>query len=152
MKNITLILILLLTSCQQEENKSKNEANLNYQKVDVVKWKKEVLSIDSMLLNGVLPLKTSSTTLLRYLGKPNNTFIQNIANGTNLDVFDGQNNTQTDKYLAFNDIVFETRNDLAIIKVATFEENDRNIHIPGLILNRYTSEIPPIFRPENYLN
>lgn len=111
-----------------------------YTNVDVRKWHSEYLSIDSILIDGVLPLVTKMPVLLAHLGQPDKIVPVNIPVNTNLNLFDKVIGV-SDKYLVFGKTIFESRGENVIVHTFSFEGNERKITIPGAILDKNT---PPI--------
>jgi hypothetical protein len=140
MKYILLFLILSLFSCEHQKVTVGKAPAMNYTNVDVRKWHNEYLSIDSILIDGVLPLVTKMPVLLAHLGQPDTIVPVNIPVNTNLSLFDKVVGVP-DKYLIFGSTIFESRGENVIINTFSVEGSDRKIMIPGAILDKNTSPL-----------
>jgi hypothetical protein len=73
MKNITFYLLMILVmnlSCSDKTESNHVKQNDCSDMLDLEKWRKEILNLDSILINGTVPIISTRRAILKIFGEP----------------------------------------------------------------------------------
>lgn len=134
MKYICFIFLFTFIGCDQKSNEVISHPQIDCEFmgfVNVQHWRKEVLSIDSMMINGEFPLISTIDNYKKKLGK-----VQRIYSIQEEDVavYDELSDLKT-RYV-FQGALIDTWGDQAIINSLDFKLNNIEIVHPRIILRR----------------
>ena len=123
--------ILFLSFCQQKDKKVISQTDS--QCLDIRKLNQERLEIDSIIVSGDIPLKTTTKNLLILLGKPDTiiSVYPNFSNGPR-DDFDS-------KALYFKDLRYVTLYENAYIQSINFDSSNIRVMHPKITLDGNTT-------------
>lgn len=127
-------------SCIQEgsdaESTSSGPLELScYGMVDVKKWQKEILYIDSVLIDGYLPVQTNKASILKKFGLPNRT----IQVAERFDFMPcAAKNTQFIR-LFYGRTIFDLIESHAIVRAIDFSSTDIKLIHKGTVLSKGTN-------------
>lgn len=134
MRNIILILLLLFIGCNQTSNEVTNFPKPDCEAmgfVNVQRWRAEILSIDSMTVNGYLPLISTIDNYTKELGA-----VRKVYGIQEEDIALYGNRSDEKKRYVFNGALVDTWGNQAIINALDFRLNDIEIVHPRIILKK----------------
>lgn len=137
MRLLFWILLLIPISCHDKQGSTLDVSSKYYEHINVLAWQREILPIDSVRIEGVLPVLISRDSLVSFLGRPDKIVDADTFIGSNLDLVDGSG--ERSHYLIIDSNIFELKNKNAILHTFSFENNNKRITIPGMILSNQTS-------------
>lgn len=136
LSHLSLILVMALIGCNDTP-----EELVRYQATDcedqgfvnVQEWRKEVLEIDSMTINGNLPLISTIEAYNRELGKAHARY---SVTAEDISLY-GENPNWKDRYI-FEKVIVDTWSDEAIVNTIDFRESDIKVMHPKIVLKEGT--------------
>lgn len=145
MKKNIFFFLFLFVSCRPTDNPETEKGRSIW--VDVKKWNLEILELDSMTINGNIPLRGTKSNLLELLGKPD-TIIPIYPNFSNV----GKYNFEY-KMLYFKNLRYTLINQRVLINSINFEGNNIKLAHPKITLDGNTTimQLQDIFPESGYL-
>ena len=122
---------MIFLSCHHSDKK--NVDKNDYYSLDIKTWNQERLDIDSMEINGHIPLITTTTNLVMLLGKPD-TIISIYPNFSNSPKSDFKN-----EVLYFKDLRYVTSGENAYIQSINFQNSNLRVIHPKITLDSNTT-------------
>jgi len=129
-------ILILLQSCEVEQSEKSYSTNREecFNNVNPSKWRKEILEVDSLKIDGLIPFVSDRSTILKKFGNPdriskkngNNTFLNILVRDEYLDV----------QEMIYGSSIFETKGQVAIFTLIDFESTDVEIIHPKITLKR----------------
>ena len=134
--DLSLILVLVLIGC----NDTPNEV-IKYQTTDcedqgfvnVQEWRKEVLAIDSMTINGTLPIISTIERYERELGESYSSY---SVISEDISLY-GKDPDAKDRYL-FKNVIVDKWHEESIVNMIDFRGSDITVFHPRIILKEGT--------------
>jgi len=138
MTKFTLILLgFIILSCKKE---TKYEGSTSITKpivvLDINSWKKEILNIDSMKIDGQFPLLFNKEEYIRKFGKPDQRKIMNPQTGYFSYL---KNNINSNAYqLIYGETILDGYQEQIVINTIDFNSTDIEIIHPSITLKKGT--------------
>lgn len=119
--------VLILSSCTyQDQSKpgliGSDNCTGYYSNLNICKWNEESLPIDSILIDGVMPLNTDTVELFKFLGKPQR-IIPISTNRNNCLLLDEDVKIRGN-YLIYGNTIFEQYGEHVIVNTIDFESTN----------------------------
>jgi len=129
-----IILIFLFCSCEQKEKilKQQTKKTTPSRCVDIDLWSKEVLNIDSVLLNGDIKIINSKTKILEYFGTPID-IITSKSSGFLSNILKKKKNSES-YIMVYKNIIFEGVDNTVILKKIILGKN--HLETPNIIFKK----------------
>lgn len=131
------MLICSFFSCQDNLEKSVTSVptplnfNNNYEAIILEKWNQEYLHFDSTLINGSIPIITSTKIIYDLLGAPDKIIPMQL-NRNNLSII-GENKQSDACYLVYGNTIFEKYGERVIVNTIDFEST--NVELTNTKIN-----------------
>lgn len=142
MKKNIFFWLLVFASCRHTDNPDAEKGRSSW--VDVKNWNLERLEMDSMSINGKIPLKTTKAKLFQFLGKPD-TIVAIYPKFSHLD-----RHTNGYQMVYFKDLRYSMFDESIQLSSINFEGSNIKIFHPRITLSQNTDieELQTIF-PES---
>jgi hypothetical protein len=131
-KSILLCIFLTFSSCDIETKSSPCSEVDCPDKMDVRKWRKEVLDRNSVLINGRIPLVASKNDILNLLGEPDQRIVINYYDATLAYLI--KDTTSIIKRWTYGRTIFEEIEDKLILTTLHFESTPLELVFPQITL------------------
>lgn len=131
---LSITIMSIFWNCSDNQAPSQLDyANENCQyKVDVSKWRNEILEVDSLIIDGSIPFLATKEEVIAKFGQPDR--INVIDNQlTHLNNYDRSKSAEVVDLL-FGSSIFESKGSLAIFKIIDFESTNIELIHPKVNL------------------
>jgi hypothetical protein len=139
--NIFFLFLVLVSACQQAGHQVINDELITqtYNCANLEMWKKEVMPFDSVKINGILPVISTKSEVIKVFGSPSKTI--KLHHKSDLLSSLVNNSDMPTERLYFGNTIYDILGSVAVLKTIDLEESNATLTFSKTIISAKTPSI-----------